>query len=250
MKRIAAFLYGIGCYLLFLGTFLYAIGFVTNVIVPKSIDSGTPGPFWPSLLIDAALLSLFAVQHSVMARPWFKRWWTRIVGWPIERSTFVLFASLALLLLYWQWRPLPAPVWTVESTAGATILWGVSALGWGLVLVCTFLISHAHLFGLQQVHQYRKGQELTNPEFKTPSLYRYSRHPMMTGFFLAFWATPRMTVGHLVFALATTGYILVALQLEEHDLIKHFGDRYRAYRAQVPMLIPRPWRKVRDTVAE
>ena len=249
MKRVAALLYGLVAYLLFLGTFLYAVGFVWNVAVPKTIDSGTPGPFWPSLLIDALLLGLFAIQHSVMARPWFKRWWTKFVGWPIERTTFVLLASLVLLLLYWQWRPLPNVVWSV-SGAGATVLWAISALGWGVVLLCTFLISHAHLFGLQQVHQYSQGHDLTNPEFKTPSLYRYSRHPMMTGFFLAFWATPRMTVGHLVFALATSGYILVALQFEEHDLIKHFGDRYRAYRAQVPMLIPRPWRKVRGTATD
>lgn len=239
MKRTAALLYGLLTYVLFLGTFLYAVGFLANVVVPKSIDSGTPGAFWPTLLIDALLLGFFAVQHSVMARGWFKRWWTHFVGWPIERTTFVLITSLILLLLYWQWRPLPAPVWSVESTAGTAVLWGLFALGWALVLLCTFLISHAHLFGLQQVSQYWKRQELTSPDFMTPSLYRYSRHPMMVGFLLAFWATPRMTQGHLLFAVATSGYILIALQFEEQDLVRHFGDRYRAYRARVPMLFPR-----------
>jgi methanethiol S-methyltransferase len=242
MSRAIALLYGVLCYLVFLVAFLYAIGFVGNLVVPKSIDSSEPGAFWPSLLVNLGLLGLFAVQHSVMARPGFKRWWTRIVPQPVERSTYVLFASLALILLYWQWRPLPEVVWSVESGAGRAVLWTLFALGWGLVLVSTFMISHAHLFGVKQVHQYWRRQEAALPGFQTPGLYRYLRHPIMAGFLIAFWATPVMTVGHLVFALATSGYILVAVQLEERDLVHAFGERYQAYRERVPMFIPRPRR--------
>lgn len=243
MSRSIALLYGALCYLIFLVTFLYAIGFVGNLVVPKTIDSGEPGAFWPSLLVNLGLLGVFAVQHSVMARPGFKRWWTRIVPEPVERSTYVLFASLALLLLYWQWRPLPEVVWAVEDGVGRALLWGLFALGWGLVLVSTFMISHAHLFGVKQVHQYWRRQEPALPGFQTPGLYRYLRHPIMAGFFIAFWATPVMTVGHLLFALATTGYILIAVQLEERDLVQAFGERYQAYRQRVPMFVPRPRRQ-------
>lgn len=239
MKRAAALLYGVASYLVFLVAFLYAIGFTGNLVVPKSIDSGAPGAFWPSLVIDLGLLGLFAVQHSVMARPGFKRWWTRFVPEPIERSTYVLFASLALLLLYWQWRPLPGIVWSVGDGPGRIALWALFGLGWGLVLVATFMISHAHLFGVKQVHQYWRRSAPSDPGFQTPGLYRHVRHPIMTGFFIAFWATPAMTVGHLVFALATAGYILVALQLEERDLVRFFGERYDAYRRRVPMFVPR-----------
>ncbi len=248
MRRFLAFAYGLVCYLIFFLSFLYAIGFVANAGVPKSIDSGAAGAFWSSLLINGALLGLFALQHSGMARPGFKKWWTKIVPAPIERSTYVLFSSLALLLLYWLWQPMPAVVWNVEAEAGRILLWTLYGLGWGLVLVSTFMISHAHLFGVKQVHDFLKGREQWEPGFQTPSLYRYLRHPIMAGFLIAFWATPRMTVGHLVFALATTGYILVALQLEERDLIAVFGEKYRRYRERVPMLIP--WPKRMGTKAE
>ena len=243
MNRTLALLYGLACYLVFLVAFTYAIGFVGNLVVPKSIDSGVEGAFWPSLLIDLGLLGLFAAQHSVMARPGFKRWWTQYVPAPIERSTYVLFASLALLLLYGQWRPLPGVVWSADDPLGQAVLWALFAIGWGLVLVATFMISHAHLFGVKQVHAFWRRKDLVDPGFRTPGLYRHMRHPIMAGFFIAFWATPVMTVGHLVFALATTGYILIALQLEERDLVTSFGERYEAYRQRVPMFVPRPSRR-------
>lgn len=238
--RAFAFAYGILCYAIFLGTFLYAIGFVGNFAVPKTIASGAAGPFWPSLFVNLGLLGLFALQHSVMARPGFKRWWTRFVPEPIERSTYVLFASLALILLFWLWRPLPAPVWTIENETARFAVWAVFGLGWATVLVSTFMISHAHLFGLRQVGQNLRGDDVSGPEFQTPGLYRHVRHPIMLGFLVAFWATPVMTVGHLVFAGATTGYILIALQFEERDLLATFGEQYERYRARVPMLVPRP----------
>jgi len=192
------------------------------------------------VLVNAALLGFFAVQHSGMARPGFKRWWTRIVPEPIERSTYVLFASLALVLFFWLWRPLSGIVWSVETDAAHIALWALFTLGWGLVLLATFMISHAHLFGVRQVQDYAREREPLEPEFQTPGLYRHMRHPIMAGFLIAFWATPRMTVGHLLFALATTGYILLALQLEERDLVRAFGDRYESYRSRVPMFVPRP----------
>jgi methanethiol S-methyltransferase len=240
---LAAVLYGTVAYLLFLGTFLYAIAFVANLPVPKTIDSGQPGPFLPSLVINALLLGVFAIQHSVMARPAFKRWWTRIVPPSVERTTFVLFASLALLLLYWQWRPMPDAVWSVTNPAAAMILQAVSWIGWLIVLASTFMINHFELFGLRQVLARLLGRELPAPEFKTPMLYKNVRHPIYLGFLIAFWATPVMTVGHLLFAIATTGYILIGIWLEERDLVSLFGDQYRRYRAQVSMLIPLPRRK-------
>lgn len=236
MARLFALAYGILCYLMFLGTFAYAVGFTGNFVVPKSIDSGAAGAFWPSVFVNLALLGLFGLQHSVMARPAFKRWWTRLVPESVERSTFVLFANLVLILLFWQWRPLPSTVWSVETEAARAVLWGLFACGWMIVVVSTFLISHAHLFGLQQVGLV-SGED-GEPEFRVPSLYRYVRHPMMVGFFLAFWATPEMTAGHLLFAGAACGYILVALQFEERDLVARFGARYEAYRERVPMLVP------------
>jgi protein-S-isoprenylcysteine O-methyltransferase Ste14 len=240
---LAAVAYGAVTYVLFLGTFLYAIAFVANLPVPKTIDSGRPEPFLPSLVINSLLLGVFAIQHSVMARPAFKRWWTRMVPASVERSTFVLFASLALLLLYWQWRPMPDIVWSVSAPTPAMILEGLSWIGWVIVLASTFMINHFELFGLRQVLARLLGRELPAPEFKTPMLYKNVRHPIYLGFLIAFWATPVMTVGHLVFAIATTGYIFIGIWLEERDLVAHFGDQYRRYREQVSMLIPLPRRK-------
>lgn len=233
MAALAAVLYGALSYALFLGTFIYAVGFVANLPLPKTIDSGVPGAWPNSVTIDAALLALFAVQHSVMARPWFKRLWTRVVAPSIERSTYVLFASSALVLLFWQWQPMPNLVWQVTTSGAALALRVVSAGGWMLVLLSSFAISHFELFGLRQVLG-----KLPMPEFRTPVLYRIIRHPIYLGFIMAFWATPTMTVGHLVFAVGTAGYILIGIQLEEHDLIAQFGDRYRRYRDRVPMLLP------------
>lgn len=243
MGRILAVIYGVISYIIFLGSFLYAIAFVGDFYVPKTINSGEAGPLLQSILINAGLLGLFAIQHSGMARPGFKKWWTKIIPKPIERSTYVLIASAVLVLLMWQWQPLPETVWNVENETGGLVLQGIFWLGWGLVLYTTFLISHAHLFGLKQVRDFIKSRTMREPDFQTPGLYRYMRHPMMFGFFLAFWATPEMTVGHLLFSIATTGYILIALQLEENDLIQVFGDKYRRYREQIPMFIPIPGRK-------
>jgi len=239
MRKLLAALYSVLVYVLFLGVFLYAIGFVENMLVPKSIDSGTRGPVAGSLLIDAGLLVLFAVQHSVMARPGFKRLWTRIVPCEIERSTFVLFASLVLALLCWQWRPLPQSVWSIEDPIAAKALLVVSWTGWGLLLLSTFLISHFHLFGVSQGFARLLGRKPPEPTFVTPSLYRWVRHPLYAGFILAFWAAPHMSLGHLFFAVATTGYIFVGIWFEERDLIAQFGDRYRQYRVTVGMLVPR-----------
>jgi protein-S-isoprenylcysteine O-methyltransferase Ste14 len=242
---LVAMLYGIVAYLLFLVTILYAMAFVANLPVPKTIDSGLPGPFIPSLIINVLLLGLFAVQHSVMARPAFKRWWTRLVPPAVERTTFVLFASLALLLLYWQWRPMTDIIWSVTNPLGAITLEATSWIGWAVVFASTFMINHFELFGLRQVLARLLRQELPQAKFKTPMLYKSIRHPIYLGFLIAFWATPTMTAGHLLFAIATTGYILIGIWLEERDLIALFGDQYRRYREQVSMLIPLPGRKAR-----
>ncbi len=237
-KRIAFFAYGLMSYLVFLGTFLYALGFVGNFGVPRALDGAPAETFWVALAVDAGLLALFAVQHSVMARRWFKDWWTRAVPRPLERSTYVLFSSLALLLLFWQWRPLGGVVWSVESQAGRLVLWALFAFGWGLVLVSTFLINHFDLFGLRQVWLYLLGRPYTPLRFGTPGPYRIVRHPLYVGWFFAFWMTPTMTLAHLLFSVATTAYILVAIRFEERDLVREHGEAYESYRRRVPMLIP------------
>ena len=238
--RVLALAYGVASYLAFLAAFLYAIGFVGNLLVPKSIDSRPNGSLPVSVLIDTLLLLLFAVPHSVMARPAFKRWWTRFIPPPVERSTFVLVSSLTLSLLFWQWRPIPAVVWHVASPVGRWLLHAVFWAGWAIALVSTFLIDHFDLFGLRQVYLYASGHPYTPVGFRVPGFYRYVRHPIMLGFLLAFWAAPTMTIGHLLFAGATTAYILIALQLEERDLVSFHGEQYRAYRKQASMVLPLP----------
>lgn len=237
-KRIAFFIYGTLSYLIFLGTFLYAIGFIGNFGVPTTLDGVPSGPLGIALAIDIGLLGLFAVQHSVMARKWFKDWWTRIVPKPVERSTYALFSSLALILLFWQWRPLGGVVWSIEDPSAQFILRGLFAFGWGLVLVSTFLINHFDLFGLRQVWLYLLDRPYATLRFGTPGPYRLVRHPLYVGWLFAFWSTPAMTFAHLLFSVATTAYILIAIQLEERDLVREHGDSYEAYRRSVPMLIP------------
>jgi protein-S-isoprenylcysteine O-methyltransferase Ste14 len=236
--RVAAFVYGLLCYLIFFVTFLYAIAFVGNLGVSKSIDSGPSVPLIEAILIDTLLLSLFAIQHSVMARQWFKRAWTKIVPAPVERSTYVLLASLVLQLLFWQWRPMRDVVWDVENATGRVVLQGLFWIGWGGVLVSTYLVDHFGLFGLKQVINFLRGKPEEAPTFKTPALYKLVRHPLYLGFIVAFWSTPTMTLGHLFFSAVCTAYILVAIQFEERDLIHFYGDTYRHYRSQVSMLLP------------
>ncbi len=239
MSRIGPLFYGVICYAVFFSTFLYAVGFVGNLWVPKGIDGGAPGPSGRALLVDVLLLGVFAVQHSVMARPGFKRWWTRLVPASVERSTYVLLSSLALILLFWQWRPMPEPVWTVGGAARTALL-ALFGLGWLTVLASTFMIDHFDLFGLSQVWRHYRRRPYGNEKFRIVWLYGFVRHPIMLGFVIAFWATPQMTQGHLLFALATTGYILIALQFEERDLATFHGDAYREYQKRVPMLLPWP----------
>jgi protein-S-isoprenylcysteine O-methyltransferase Ste14 len=238
MTRLPVFLYGLLAYLLFFAAFLYAIGFVADRIVPKGIDDGVQGPFAAALAIDVGLLLLFAVQHNVMARPRFKEWWTRFVPSPIERSTFVAASSLILLLLYWQWRPIPEVVWNVDNAFGRGVLWGLYFLGWAIVLYSSFVIDHFELFGLKQVWLHLTGREHVTAPFSERSIYRWVRHPLMLGFIIAFWSAPTMTLGRLLFAAVTTLWILVAIKLEERDLAHFLGEPYRQYRSRTSMLVP------------
>jgi protein-S-isoprenylcysteine O-methyltransferase Ste14 len=249
-RRIAYFAYGTVCYLIFLATYLYALGFVGGFLVPTTLDGPAAAPLGRALAVDLGLLGLFAVQHSVMARKGFKERWTRIVPPELERSTYVLFSSVALVALFAFWEPLGGVVWEIASPLGRALAWTAFGFGWGLVLVTTFLIHHFDLFGLRQVWLYLLGRPYRPLSFVTPGPYRLVRHPLYLGWLFAFWSTPRMTAAHLVFAIATTAYILIAIQLEERDLIDLFGDRYRRYRRQVSMLIPLPRAKFVDRPAE
>jgi protein-S-isoprenylcysteine O-methyltransferase Ste14 len=238
MGGIIALMYGLAAYIVFLGTFLYAIGFVTGIGLPKTIDTGPATPFAQAVVIDILLMSLFAVQHSVMARKSFKQWLTRYLPPSVERSTYVLLSSLVLILLFWQWRPIPAIVWQIADPTLALSMQALALLGWLMVLISTLLINHLELFGLQQVTDNLAGRPEPAPAFKTPVFYRFVRHPIYLGFIIAFWAAPVMTVGHLLFAAVTTAYIFVGIFLEERDLVDVFGDEYRRYRERVGMVIP------------
>ena len=241
MSRFIAFFYGLACYALFFVTFLYAIGFVMDLAVPKTIDSGTVVPLAQALIVNMLLMAVFAVQHSVMARKQFKAWWTQFVPPQVERSTYVLLSSLALVLLFWQWRPMPVPVWQIADPYLAMAVTVLSFVGWMIVLTSTFLINHFELFGLQQVVNNLAGRSASAARFRTPLYYKFVRHPLYLGFIIAFWAAPTMTVGRLLFAAVTTAYIFVGIVLEERDLVELFGDEYRRYRQRVSMLVP--WRK-------
>ena len=238
MKRYLIIGYGAAAYLLFFAAFLYLVGFVGNLLVPRTVDHGLPAPIGQAVLVDVLLVGAFGVQHSVMARPTFKAWWTRFVPTSIERSTYVVLSSAVLVLLYWQWRTIPAVIWDVRAPAGRLVVWAVFWLGWAIALASTFMVSHFDLFGLRQVYLAWRGKPYSHIGFHARFLYRLVRHPLMLGFLIAFWAAPTMTAGHLLFSIAMTGYILIAVQLEERNLVAALGDQYRNYRRDVPMLVP------------
>jgi len=248
MQRTVIFIYGLVCYLFFFATFYYAIGFVTGLVVPKAINDGTPGPAWQAVLINVAFLSLFAIQHTIMARPGFKRWWTQIIPPPMERSTFVLVATAILAAMMYFWRPIPDVIWNVEQPVVRGLLTAISLLGFAIVLYASFLIDHFDLFGLRQVILHLRGREYTQRPFMERSLYRIVRHPLMLGFLIAFWVTPTMTLGHLLFAGVTTGYILFGTWIEERDLVKQHGEAYLSYRRRVRGLVPIPKGKQEKSV--
>jgi methanethiol S-methyltransferase len=243
LKRVAVFVYGVACYGAFFATFLYAVGFIGNLVVPKTLDSPSHTPFLYALGIDVLLLGIFAVQHSVMARPWFKRAWTRVIPEPAERSTYVLLSSLALIALFAFWQPLGGIVWNIENPTARLVMYQLFGLGFGIVLIATFLINHFDLFGLRQVWLYLIGKPYTQLSFRTPLFYKYVRHPLYVGWMMAFWFTPTMTGAHLLFAIMTTAYMLAAIRWEEHDLVTVFGEKYTRYRESVPMLIPSGFNK-------
>lgn len=240
VRRILIIGYGAAAYVLFLTTFTYTIGFLAGVGVPKGVDDGATGGVWTAVVVDLLLLTLFAVQHSVMARPWFKRRWTRVVAPSVERSTYVLIASLVVALLLWQWRPLPEMVWSMQAGWARALLWGLYALGWGVLVSSTFLLGHFDLFGVRQVLARARDRVYAEPEFRQPLLYRLVRHPLMLGFLIAFWAAPDMSAGRLLFAAAATGYILIAVRFEERDLRTHLGAAYERYMMEVPRFLPLP----------
>lgn len=250
MKRYLIIGYGAAAYLLFLGAFLYLIGFVGNLVVPRTVDHGLSAPIGQAVLVNALLVGAFGVQHSVMARPAFKAWWTRYVPPSIERSTYVVLSSAVLVLLYWQWRTMPAILWDVQQPAARVTVWGVFWLGWAIGLAATFMVSHFDLFGLRQVYLAWRGKPYTHIGFHARWLYRLVRHPLMLGLLIAFWAAPTMTAGHLLFSIAMTGYVLIALQLEERNLVDALGDEYRDYRRDVPMLLPHPRHHPAETVGQ
>ena len=238
MGRIISFVYGVLAHLGILVVFLYLIGFLGNFVVPKSIDSGQAGPFGQALLINVILIAIFGIPHSVMARPGFKQWWTKVVPQHIERSTYVMQGNLLVALLMWQWQPMVGVIWNVEHPVGASVLWGLFGIGWVMIVLTSFVINHFDLFGLRQVYLHLRGMEYTPLEFKAKWIYNYIRHPLMLGWIIAFWSTPQMSAGHLVFAVGTTVYILIAIQFEERDLVKYHGEDYEHYRRKVSMLIP------------
>lgn len=250
MKRYLIVGYGAAAYLLFLGAFLYLVGFVGNFVVPRTVDHGQPAPIGQAVGINLLLVGAFGIQHSVMARPAFKAWWTRIVPSSVERSTYVVLSSAVLVLLYWQWRTMPAAIWDVRPPAGRAVVWALFWLGWAIALGATFMINHFDLFGLRQVYLAWRQKPYTDLHFRTHLFYRLVRHPLMLGFLISFWAAPTMTAGHLLFSIAMTGYIVLALQIEERGLVKALGDEYRDYRRDVPMLVPRPRRRSVQVVGQ
>ena len=238
MGKIISFLYGVIGHVGFLLVFMYLVGFLANFAVPKSVDSGETGPFGQALLINVLLLAIFGVQHSVMARQGFKQWWTKIVPKHIERSTYVVISDLLVILLIWQWRPMTGVIWNVEHPTGRIVLWTLFGLGWAIIVLASFMINHFDLLGTRQVYLHLQGKEYTILPFKVTGFYKYIRHPLMLGWITAFWSTPNMTVGHLVFAIGTTVYILIAIQIEEKDLVKFHGESYKTYQRQVGMILP------------